>query len=191
MKLDLRNIQIDEVPDDFRDRNSVFPRSYYPNQMKLSAEERRQKRLANRFVDVNAMDGDGFENGRTMVKGQCSPTSKASASALPWYQSILASVLKRTSPSSIGFGPLVALMLTWVSTVVPTLEGDIEAPVPRLGRCAGQQEEVLNDTGYRISWNQVRKYDKRVLFLQRTGNKTSSLAVWHNTDFLEHSRSVA
>ena len=119
VKLNLNDAKIEEVPDDFRERNSVFPRSYFRHQMRLTTDEKRQKRVANRFADLDVEDGSGFEAGRTTVK-------------------------------------------------IPTLEGESEAPVPRLGKRVGEQEEMLNDSGYRIGWNQPRKYDKRVLFLQRS-----------------------
>ncbi|KAG8525873.1 uncharacterized protein KY384_000633 [Bacidia gigantensis] len=119
VKLDLREARMDEVVDDFRERNSVCPRSYFPHQMPLTQQEKRQKRLDARFADDDNEDIDGLGFGRTTVK-------------------------------------------------IPTLDGEVDAPVPRLGKHIGEQEEMLNDLGYRISWDQCQKYDKRVIFLQRS-----------------------
>ena len=119
VKLDLREVKMDEVVDDFRERNSVCPRSYFPHQMPLTVQEKRQKRLDDRFSENDDEDCDGLGFGRTTVR-------------------------------------------------VPTLDGEVEAPAPRLGKHVGEQEEMLNDLGYRISWDQCQKYDKRKLFLQRS-----------------------
>ena len=119
VKLDLRDVDMDEIIDDFRERNSVFPRSYFPDQLRLTSQEQRQKRTAGRFVETDEGNEDGFGVGRTIVK-------------------------------------------------VPTLDGETEAPVPRIAKRIGEEEEMLNDLGYRIGWDQVSKFDRRVTFLQRS-----------------------
>ena len=119
VKLDLRDTPMEEIVDDYRERNSVLPRSYFPHQMRLTSEEKRQQRREGRFHENDEEIGDGFGVGRTMVK-------------------------------------------------LPTMEGETEAPVPRLRRRIGEEEETLNDLGYRISWDQVQRYDRRVTFLQRS-----------------------
>ena len=119
--LDLREAKIHEAPDDFRERNSVYPRSYFPHSMPLTADDKRQKRVANRFADIDVDDTRGFEVGQTTVK-------------------------------------------------IPTIDGVSEAPVPRLSRRFGKQDEMMNDAGYRISWprHQLPKYDRKILVLQRS-----------------------
>ena len=119
VKLDLNEVKINEVVDDFRERNSVYPRSCVRAQMQMNADEKRQKRLKARFVESDLVLGEGFDTGRTMVK-------------------------------------------------IPTSEGDVEAPVPRLGKRTSEREERLNDAGYRIGWEQIQKYDRRIIFLQRS-----------------------
>ena len=73
VNLDLRDVKIMEVVDDFRDRNSVYPQSYFPHQMRLSSRERRQKRFDGRFFggdeDEGAdQQGNGMGIGLTTVK---------------------------------------------------------------------------------------------------------------------------
>ena len=119
VKLDLRDMEMDAIVDDYRERNSVCPRSYFPHQMRLTSEEQRQQRTEGRFDDTDEGGDDGFGVGPTMVK-------------------------------------------------LPTMEGETEAPVPRLRKRIGEEEETLNDLGYRISWDQVQRYDRRVTFLQRS-----------------------
>ncbi|KAL9123601.1 MAG: hypothetical protein Q9217_006982, partial [Psora testacea] len=122
VNLDLRDVKLVDVVDDFRDRNSVYPRSYFPHQMRLSSREKRQKRLEGRFLDQDDEEteqGNGMGIGRTLVK-------------------------------------------------VPTVEGEAQVPVPRLGRRVGEDEEMLNTLGYRIAWKSGKHFDQRPLLLQRS-----------------------
>ncbi|KAL8872090.1 MAG: hypothetical protein Q9174_002220 [Haloplaca sp. 1 TL-2023] len=51
---------------------------------------------------------------------------------------------------------------------VPMLEGgDEEMAVPKIGRAKKRREEMVNDLGYRMSWNQSRAFAGRTMFLQR------------------------
>ena len=119
VKLDLGEVRINEVVDDFRERNSVYPRSCVRAQMQMNAGEKRQKRLRARFVESDSPAGEGFDTGRTTVK-------------------------------------------------IPTDDGEVEAPVPRLSKRIGDREEKLNDAGYRIGWDQIQKYDRKIVFLQKS-----------------------
>jgi hypothetical protein len=51
---------------------------------------------------------------------------------------------------------------------VPTLEGDVNVPKPRLTRAKRSREITLNDLGYRMSWSQSRVFAGRTLFLQKS-----------------------
>ena len=119
VKLDLGEVKTNEIVDDFRERNSVYPRSCVRAQMQIDANEKRQKRLRARFIESDSHSGEGFETGRTTVK-------------------------------------------------IPTMDDEVEAPVPRLSKRIGAREELLNDAGYRISWDQIQKYDRKIIFLQRS-----------------------
>ena len=119
VKLDLRDTNEDAIVDDFRERTSVCPRSYFPHQMRLTSEERRQKKTAGRFLETDEGNEDGFGVGQTTVK-------------------------------------------------LPTLDGETEAPIPRIAKRIGEEEEMLNDLGYRIGWDQLQKFDRRVIFMQRS-----------------------
>ncbi|EGC47220.1 conserved hypothetical protein [Histoplasma capsulatum var. duboisii H88] len=50
---------------------------------------------------------------------------------------------------------------------VPTLDGEANLAVPRIGRGKRDKEVMLNDLGYRMSWGQSRVFAGRTLFLQR------------------------
>ena len=121
VKLDLRDVDMVEVPDDFRERNSVYPRSYFPQQMGLTSQEKRQKRSEGRFseTDDDSSNATSYGVGSTLVK-------------------------------------------------IPTVDGDTTVHLPRLGKRVGEDEERLNDLGYRISWDQRAKFSARTTFLQRS-----------------------
>ncbi|KAF2003962.1 hypothetical protein P154DRAFT_519566 [Amniculicola lignicola CBS 123094] len=51
---------------------------------------------------------------------------------------------------------------------VPTLEGEVRVPKPRLTRVKRSKEITLNDLGYRMSWSQSRVFAGRTLFLQKS-----------------------
>ena len=110
-----------DVVDDFRDRNSVHPRSYFPHQMRLSSREKRQKRVQGRFFDGDDEDeqGTGMGVSQTTVK-------------------------------------------------LPTLDGEADLCVPRLGKRIGEEEEMLNTLGYRIAWKSGKHFDQKPLLLQRS-----------------------
>ncbi|KAF2646159.1 hypothetical protein P280DRAFT_512354 [Massarina eburnea CBS 473.64] len=54
------------------------------------------------------------------------------------------------------------------SVPVPTLDGDVNVPKPRLTRAKRSKEITLNDLGYRMSWSQSRVFAGRTLFLQKS-----------------------
>ncbi|ORY12974.1 hypothetical protein BCR34DRAFT_481894 [Clohesyomyces aquaticus] len=52
--------------------------------------------------------------------------------------------------------------------MVPTLDGEVAVPKPRLTRAKRSKEITLNDLGYRMSWSQSRVFAGRTLFLQKS-----------------------
>ncbi|PVH95262.1 hypothetical protein DM02DRAFT_537750 [Periconia macrospinosa] len=54
------------------------------------------------------------------------------------------------------------------SVPVPTLDGEVSVPKPRLTRAKRSKEITLNDLGYRMSWSQSRVFAGRTLFLQKS-----------------------
>lgn len=68
VKLDLRDVDMIEIPDDFRERNSVYPRSYFPQQMALTSQEKRQKRSEGRFQELNHSTASQYGVGSTLIK---------------------------------------------------------------------------------------------------------------------------
>ena len=65
VKVNLDGVDIAEIPDSYRDNNSVYPRSYLPTQMQLSPRSKRERRERGRFVDS---DRDSGVESRTLVK---------------------------------------------------------------------------------------------------------------------------
>lgn len=49
---------------------------------------------------------------------------------------------------------------------VPTIDGEVRVPKPRLTRAKRSKEITLNDLGYRMSWSQSRVFAGRTLFDQ-------------------------
>jgi hypothetical protein len=68
VKVSLDQVEMSEIPDSFREKNSVHPRSYFPVQMQLPPPSSR----GNRFVDDDdAEEDDGLPTiGRTTVPVQ-------------------------------------------------------------------------------------------------------------------------
>ena len=68
VRVTLDQVDMLEMPDSYRKRESVFPRSYYPTQMQSPPSSAR----GNRFFDDNDPDGGGIDDakptrGRTLV----------------------------------------------------------------------------------------------------------------------------
>ena len=59
---------------------------------------------------------------------------------------------------------------------IPMLEGENagEVAVPKITRGKKRREVTLNDLGYRMSWNQSRVFDGRIMFLQKSRTSTSA-----------------
>ena len=66
VKVNLDSVEIAEIPDSYRDTNSVYPRSYFPTQMQLSPRSKRHRKERGRFLESRDRD-DGVET-RTLVK---------------------------------------------------------------------------------------------------------------------------
>lgn len=58
--------------------------------------------------------------------------------------------------------------------IVPTLDGKVQLPMPRLTKTKRTKEIALNDMGYRMAWLQSRVFAGRTLFLQKS--RKSSLS---------------
>ena len=68
VKVNLDGVDIAEIPDSYREANSVYPRSYSPSQMQLSPRSNVERRRRARFpIDQNDNGSDGFET-RCAVK---------------------------------------------------------------------------------------------------------------------------
>lgn len=114
----LDNINVEEIPDSFRKKSSVFPRSYFPLQMTSPPASPRGSRV---FKDEEAPEDD--------------PLCPVAGSQL---------------------------------VPVPTLDGEVKVPKPRLTGTKRKREISLNDLGYRMSWSQGRVFAGRTLFLQKS-----------------------
>lgn len=71
VKINLEGVNLNEMPDSYRRDNSVYPRAFFPVEMKLSPGARKSKRREGRFFDEedneeDFQDGGGV--GRTMVR---------------------------------------------------------------------------------------------------------------------------
>lgn len=66
VKVNLEGVDITEIPDSYREANSVYPRSYFPTQMQLTPRSKRERMGKGRYVDIGER-GDDTEV-RTQVK---------------------------------------------------------------------------------------------------------------------------
>lgn len=72
VRFNLNEVDIEEIPDSYREKNSMFPRSWYPVQMQLSPGSRADRRgrfVESRDEDVeDGDDGEALHVGHAMVK---------------------------------------------------------------------------------------------------------------------------
>ena len=66
VKVNLEGVDIAEIPDSYREANSVYPRSYFPTQMQLSPRSKRERMGMGRYVDSGDRGND--TETRTQVK---------------------------------------------------------------------------------------------------------------------------
>lgn len=68
VKVNLDSVDIAEIPDSYRENNSVYPRSFLPIQMQLSPRSKRERRARGRFAANEVDDGMANQEIRTSVK---------------------------------------------------------------------------------------------------------------------------
>lgn len=66
VKVNLEGVDIAEIPDSYREANSVYPRSYFPTQMQLSPRSKRERMGNGRYAESGERGSD-IET-RTQVK---------------------------------------------------------------------------------------------------------------------------
>ena len=124
VQTNLQQVKMSEIPDDYRQRNSVYPRSYRPVQM--PGDESPSK--GNRFSLEDSAPSGAITSEHTVVGKTMVP--------------------------------------------IPLLEGE-EVAVPRIGRAKRDRDDILNVMGHRMSWNQLKLFSDKNVFLQKSC--TSSL----------------
>lgn len=68
VKVNLDGVDINEIPDSYRDANAVYPRSYYPSQMLLSPRSDDARRARGRFPVHGGLDSRSGIETRCSVK---------------------------------------------------------------------------------------------------------------------------
>ena len=143
VKVNLESVEIAEIPDSYREENSVYPRSWQPMQMPESPRKKRVRRI--RFVEDGREDGAETQR-RGLGVGELGRGLQVGRVTVPVMM-----MEEREGPEGL------------------MVEGrEVELKVPGLGRRAREREEKLNDLGYRICWSQGRVFSKRMLFLQKS-----------------------
>ncbi|KAJ5775672.1 uncharacterized protein N7511_000683 [Penicillium nucicola] len=141
VKVALDKVNMDEIPDSYRASNAVYPRTYFPIQMR----DENHVVLGKRFFRDEAEHADPAAD----------PLSDATLGRTSVPMPMLEVDAGRDasgSGSAAGGGA-----------------GDeVEVEVPRLSRKKHTKELLLNDLGYRMSWSQSRVFAGRMLFLQRS-----------------------
>ncbi|KAF2860403.1 hypothetical protein K470DRAFT_247467 [Piedraia hortae CBS 480.64] len=125
----LDNVKMDDMPDSHLRLNSVYPRTFYPRQMRSPSDSPGRPKC---------WDNDDDEVASNPGAGNADDESK----------------------------PCVRRQTT-VSVMLP-VGGQTAVSVPRMTKRRRQEEMALNEMGYRISWGQVRIFNGRTLFLQRS-----------------------
>ena len=120
VQTNLNQVNMQEIPDSYRERNSVYPRSYFPVQMTDDGPPTKNSR----FQQERPAPGGALENEQT--------------------------VTGRTTVQ------------------IPLLEGEAGITVPMIGLAKRARDEILNDMGHRMSWNQRKLFADRGIFLQKS-----------------------
>lgn len=140
IKVTLDRVNMSEIPDSYRLANAVFPRAYYPIQMKSPSghtlpNSRYLEDHNDDNDDDNAREEDDEEEVEDFELGDSDDHEPV--------------VVGRTIVS------------------IPSIEG-LSVPVPQLSRSRHRKDKILNDLGYRMSWSQSRVFAGRRLFLQQS-----------------------
>lgn len=115
VRVTLDQYKMDDMPDAHLRVNAVFPRSYYPRQMRSPTATPRSRGLWD--DDVESLEDN--QRGKTLVP-------------------------------------------------VKTVDGEDRLGVPRMTRARRDNEVIVNELGYRMTWGQARTFSGRTLFLQRS-----------------------
>lgn len=138
VKFNLETVDMAEIPDSYRQKNSVYPRSWLQTEMPESPGAKRARRI--RFVED---DDDDVEDG-----------------ALEGHQ--------RGGSGVAGMGRGMQVGTVTVPARMGEEGGEGMLKVPGLGRRAMEKEDKLNGLGYRMIWRQGRMFAGRKVFLQKS-----------------------
>nr|POF22382.1 hypothetical protein CFP56_36467 [Quercus suber] len=134
----LDQVKLDDMPDAHLRTNAVYPRSYYPRQMRQSPRCRTTI-AASSDATSDPDDNDDDDGG----EADDDDPMEGVSGTLPTIGRTLVPV-KLVDGSSTNLA------------------------VPRMTRIRRSKELALNELGYRMSWGQARTFNRRTLFLQRS-----------------------
>lgn len=155
VRVQLERINLRDIPDSYRRLHSVFPRCYFPQQ---SRDE--SGCLDARFFpdpsQINTVDeiGDADAESDEIDIGN---NTAASALAL--------ALTAANDNENENEGERICISKIMVP--IPLLEG-ARLAIPRLSNAKKRRERILNDIGYRMLWSGGRKFDGRLVFLQKS-----------------------
>ena len=138
VRVTLDQVALDEMPDSYRKRNSVYPRAYFPMQMPSPGRTPRNPRFG---TDDEPARGGGGESG-----GGGDDAEPADGRATVGRTLVPVPVLGGDGATA----------------------GRAEISLPRISRAKRRRETTLNELGYRMSWSQSRVFAGRMLFLQKS-----------------------
>lgn len=178
VRVTLDHVNMDEVPDSYRRKLSVYPRAYFPMQFQETAAERRE-RTGGRWVDAEMGaaagevgpagmgakrdEGEAEGPGRACVSktsvrvGNINGGEAGEDGADDAMETDGGSAREHGRRGTVGSASSAGAPAREFSVVVP-------------GLTAGKRkrEEIINELGVRMAWSQSRVFSGRILFLQRS-----------------------
>lgn len=188
VRVTLNHVNMDDVPDSYRKKLSVYPRAYFPLQLQETLDQR-HKRTGGRWVDAElggtgeahpaAMgakrddgDGSGDDIGRA-----CHSKTSVRISNINGGEGGEDSAEDAMETDSVAAREHGRRGTIGSVSSVGAAHRDYDVVVPGLTAGKRKREEIINELGVRMAWSQSRVFSGRILFLQRSCESTSLFPV--------------
>ena len=177
VRVTLDQVNMDDVPDSYRRKLSVFPRAYYPMQFRETGAEV-QERTGGRWMldsgnEVSPANMAGAKKEDAAEGRAC--ISKTSVRVANLNGGELGGVAKEGDESEAMDVEARPREHGRRATVGSASSGDGRAGggdftvmVPGLTAGKKRREEMINELGVRMAWSQSRVFSGRILFLQKS-----------------------
>lgn len=140
VRVELEDVNTKEIPDSFRKRTAVYPRTFFPREMQSTPVSSTGIEFFEDDLTDDDVEVDGGRMGRSRGQARC-PTVMVSVPMTSNTQG------QGDTQGQVNTQGLVA--------------------VPRMRRGTRMNELKLNEIAHRLAWRHSRNFASRVIFLQR------------------------